>query len=186
MSDETKKGPLGELTSDQRTQLGQIEYSIGLEGVTVSFSFDGERDGLGRRKSAFNNARAAPRVAGTHWTRGEAQVVRCILSKDVVLATYRDAVFRGILSKAGAAEEVRGILSHYDRSIAKLMKQLGSDDWSVTAGTNCEECGEPQFEAPDGSGITCPNGHGGAGSEPASEPTPEEDEGMASMFGDLP
>lgn len=165
--------------------------------MTVSFSFDGERDGLGRRKSAFNNARAAPRVANTRWTRGEAQVVRCILSKDVVLATYRDAVFRGILSKAAATEEVRGILSHYDRSIARLIQQDPSDNpgpdtsespddatasFTRTGGL-CEVCQEPQFEVPR-SGVSCPNGHGGAGS--VSEPMPEEDDGVASMFGDLP
>ena len=51
----------------------------------------------------------------------DVKIVRSLLSKHVVAATYEDAMRRGIIGKAAAVEEMRAILNSYDDGIARML-----------------------------------------------------------------
>jgi hypothetical protein len=104
----------------------------------VSFSIE-DRDANGRKKSAFCSVTSSrghgaevqalsEDAPSAGWSSKEAQVVECVLSKHVVGATYRDAVFRGLLSKQSAAEEIQNIFEKYDTSIAALLGNGEADE----------------------------------------------------------
>jgi hypothetical protein len=91
--------------------------------VTLSFSIE-DRDASGRKKSAFysvTTSRGTTEGQTLGWDAKEVQVVRCLISKHVVNATYHDAVRRGIVSGKTATEEVKAIFEAYDASIAKIL-----------------------------------------------------------------
>jgi hypothetical protein len=89
--------------------------------LTISFSIE-DRDASGRKKSAFYSISSSRGTTeGQGWTSKEADVVRCVLSKHVVRATYIDAARRGILSNKVAAEEARAILATYNADIDKIL-----------------------------------------------------------------
>jgi hypothetical protein len=62
------------------------------------------------------------------WDSREAQIVGCLVSKHVVQATYRDAVFRGMMSGAAAVEEIQAAFEKYDARLAKLLETGESDE----------------------------------------------------------
>lgn len=105
----------------------------------MSFSIE-DRDPNGRKKSAFYSATTSrghgaevqalnDDAPAAGWSVNEAQIVGCLLSKQVVRATYRDAVNRGLLSGKSAAEEIQAVFEKYDASLASL---LGEDDETGT------------------------------------------------------
>jgi len=108
------------LTSEQRARLERLEASIGHDKVTVGFSIE-DRDPQGRKKWALFTTVVSPKGEAASWTPQEAQIVSCLTSKRVVLATYRDAFRRGIMSREAAAEEAQGIVAGYDANIANLL-----------------------------------------------------------------
>ena len=61
----------------------------------------------------------------TGFATEDVKIVRSLLSKHVVVATYEDAMHRGVLQKSVAIEELRAILSSYDRGIERM---LGSNN----------------------------------------------------------
>ena len=114
--------PLSDLPDELKAKLQQLELSIGHENITVSFFLE-DKDAFGRKKSAFNSHRVARTDGKTHWTSEEAKVVGCLLSKQIVVATYRDAVKRGFVAGETAKEEVTAIVRRYDQTIANMLKK---------------------------------------------------------------
>lgn len=93
----------------------------------MSFSIE-DRDPSGRKKSAFYSVTASRGTGAEIPTMGEdkepagfaakdVRIVRALLSKHVVSATYEDAARRGIISRGTAQEESRAILRGYDEAI---------------------------------------------------------------------
>ncbi len=115
---------LERLSSEQVERLRGLESSIHLDKMTVSFSIE-NRNASGQKKSAFYSASASREgLAQVTWSLEEAKVVSCILSKHVVLTTYRDAIYRGILSKEDAVREAVRVVEHYDSHIVRLLGGL--------------------------------------------------------------
>jgi len=106
--------------------LSRLETEIGFDKITCSFSID-DRSINGQKKGAFFSVTVSKqdgRAPG--WTKDEAQVVSCILSKHVVLATFRDAQSRRIIGGDETKQELTAIFANYDRHLVSLMKKLDS------------------------------------------------------------
>lgn len=128
-------GPLDSLPPELRARLDSLQSTISFDKLTVSFSIE-ERSAGGKR-SAFYSVTASrghgAEVDQLHettpsagYTPEDARIVRCLLSKHVVGATYDDAAKRGILPKRQAAEEAKGILHAYDEAIVRLITPNGN------------------------------------------------------------
>jgi hypothetical protein len=124
------------LTPEQQARLDSLTSEIRLDKITVSFSI--EDRAFGGKKSAFVS-QTASRGRGAemehmnddsppaNWTVEEAAIVHCVLSKQVVAATYRDAVHRRIISAETAREELPPIVHRYDDNIVRLMNKANSN-----------------------------------------------------------
>jgi len=128
-------GPLDSLPPEQRARLDTLQSSISFEKLTVSFSIE-ERSAGGKR-SAFYSVTAGrghgaevdqlqESAPSAGFAPEDVRIVRCLLSKHVVGATYDDAAKRGILSKKQATEEAKAILHAYDESIVRLLSSNGN------------------------------------------------------------
>jgi len=65
-------------------------------------------------------------MPATGFVTEDVRIVRSLLSKHVVAATYEDAMRRGIIGKAAAVEEMRAILHSYDEGIARMIAGNGN------------------------------------------------------------
>ena len=119
----TKDDPL---TPEQRARLQRLEASIAHDKVTVGFSIE-DRDPQGRKKWALFTTTVSPKGDISSWSPQEVQIVSCVVSKRVVLATYRDAFRRGIMTREVAAEEAQSIVAGYDTNLTNLLKS-GDDE----------------------------------------------------------
>jgi hypothetical protein len=116
------------LTEPQQKRLQRLRAEIQIDKITVSFSIE-DRDLQGRKLSAFYASTAsrghtspeAPSAQG--WSLEDTRLVSCMVSKEVVIATYRDAVRRRILSSETAKKELAAILPGYDDNIRKLLEK---------------------------------------------------------------
>lgn len=126
------------LTPDQQERLDTLTSEIRTDKLTVSFSIE-DRDGYGRKKSAFVSETAS-RGHGAemtqmnegesrpaNWSIEEAQIVHCVLSKQIIAKTYRDAVRRRIISAETAREELPPIMQGYDANIARILRKADSN-----------------------------------------------------------
>jgi hypothetical protein len=114
-----------ELTSVQRERLQRLTETMQIDRITVSFSLEG-RGADGMKKSAFCSLTASKRSeegAEEGWAEIDAQIARLLLCKQVVRATYEDAVRRGILSKQVVVGELTSILAAYDRAIQRVLSR---------------------------------------------------------------
>lgn len=129
---EPKKGPLSNLSPEQQERLKKLQSEIQFDKLTLSFSIE-DRDPSGRKKSAFYSVTASRGTGAEIATMGEGgrsigfaaedvKLVRALLAKHVVAATYEDVMRRGIVSKATALEEMRAILASYDDGIARMLQ----------------------------------------------------------------
>jgi hypothetical protein len=98
----------------------------------VSFAIEERNPNWGKR-SAFYSVTASRDPAGAEggtalgWGANDLKVVRCLLCKHVVTATYDDAVKRKIMTVAQAREEVVGIVAAYDTQIVKHLSATNGD-----------------------------------------------------------
>ncbi len=97
----------------------------------------------------FEAGRGKARVAAAFYPPGEVRLVDA--NRIVITESGPDSVNRrnAILYALGK----HGLDEHRRSTQLKRVRRPT---------TRCSVCGEPQTNAPDGSGITCPNGHGGA------------------------
>lgn len=122
------------ITPQQQDRLDTLTSEIRTDKLTVSFSIE-DRDGYGRKKSAFVSETASRghgaemtqlnEEGGTsaNWSIEEAHIVHCVLSKSVIAKTYRDAVRRRIISPETAREELPSIMQGYDANIARILNR---------------------------------------------------------------
>lgn len=113
------------LTDEQRDRLRNLEQEIGIDQITTSFFIEG-RDSSGRKKSTFYSARSIRRQVDDRtnpgfWDLDEVKPVSCILSKHVVMTTFRDAVKKGIMSAPEASRDAEAICNSYDKNLANLV-----------------------------------------------------------------
>lgn len=131
MSTDKPKTLLDTLTPEQQDRLKRIQSQISFDKITVSFSIE-DRDAQGRKKSAFYSVTASRGTGAEQTTVGEDKtpagfshndvpLVRAMLSKHVVKATYDDAIRRRIVGQAAAQEECQSILGAYDKLIVNLV-----------------------------------------------------------------
>jgi len=115
------------LTPDQRLRLDRLRAEMRFDRITVSFSLE-DRDAQGRKKSAFYSVTS---FLGGEEARPmsfqEVRIAQALLSKHAVETVYGDAVRRGIIGSASAAEEARAILGAYDRRLSKLLTSEGTN-----------------------------------------------------------
>ncbi len=71
----------------------------------------------GKRSTFYSVTSKSDTESG--WTIEDLRIVRCLLSKHVVVATYDDAVKRRVMTGAKAKEECLAIIEMYDAMIAK-------------------------------------------------------------------
>jgi hypothetical protein len=116
-----------ELTPEQQQRLDRLEAEIGHDKMTIGFSVEA-RDPQGVKKWALFSTTVSRQGDGPGWTTQEAQLVSCIMSKQVVTTTYRDAFRRGIMGREAAAKEAQAIVDSYDANIANLLKNGGDDE----------------------------------------------------------
>jgi len=124
------------LKPEQQERLDSLASEIRLDKITVSFSIE-DRDGQGRKKSCFVSETAS-RGHGAemtqmneygspaNWSLEEAQLVHCVLSKQVIAKTYRDAVHRRVISAETARQELPPIMQAYDANLVRLMNRNGN------------------------------------------------------------
>jgi hypothetical protein len=135
MANETqiKKSPLESLTVQQRERLTKLSSEISFCKLTVSFSIE-DRDGNGRKKSAFYSVTASrgtgaeiPQMhegaQSASFNSEDVKIVRNLLCKHVVRAVYEDAAKRGLMPNIDAAAEAQAILSSYDKTIVRLLQE---------------------------------------------------------------
>ena len=114
--------------------LQKLKSEIQYDKVTVSFSIEG-RDANGLKKFILNTF-SVGKVGGGSWTPAELPVIHGLVSKQVVVATYKDALHRGAISGGTFKSEVTAILKATDQQIAKhLEKRLGEDEDGSQTGT---------------------------------------------------
>jgi len=120
--------PLKDLTEQQKKRLQRLRAEIQIDKITVSFSIE-DRDLQGRKMSAFYASTASRGHVSTEaqsdqgWSLEDTRIVSCVVSKEVVIATYRDAVRRHIMSSETAKRELAAILPGYDENIRKLLEK---------------------------------------------------------------
>jgi hypothetical protein len=120
--------PFDALNEEQKTRLGTLQSSIQYDRLTVSFSIEGRLNEF--KKSAFYSVTISKNddgVSSKGWDQEEVSLVRLMLCKHVVRATYEDAVRRGVLDKTNAVAEVSQILASYDGAIVKAALQGGEN-----------------------------------------------------------
>jgi hypothetical protein len=128
--------PIDTLTTEQKICLDNLVSEIRLDKITVSFSI--EDRAFGGKKSAFVSQTASrghgaemgqmnEDTPSANWSVEEAALVHCVLSKQVVAATYRDAVHRRIISAETAREELLPIIRRYDENIVRLMNKANGN-----------------------------------------------------------
>jgi hypothetical protein len=118
--------PFDGLTAEQKARLSNLQTTFQYDRITVSFSLDSRTGDF--KKSAFYSAsisRADDGVSPKGWNIDEVQLVRLMLSKQVVLATYEDALRRRMVTKNEVADEISAIMSSYDQAIVKLATSTG-------------------------------------------------------------
>lgn len=113
------------LTNKQKARLRNLEQEIGIDQITTSFFIEG-RDSSGRKKSTFYSARSIRRQVDDQtnhgfWDLDEIKPISCILSKHVVMTTFRDAVKKGIMTGHEASREAEAICNSYDKNLANLV-----------------------------------------------------------------
>ena len=120
-----KKTPFDSLSDQQRERLAKLTSSIQHDKLTVSFMIEERNPDWGKR-SAFYSVTASRDPGATQtedatsgWSSNDLKVVRCLLCKHVVTATYDDAVKRRIMTVERARDEVVGIAAAYDTTLAK-------------------------------------------------------------------
>jgi len=124
------------LTPEQQARLDKLVAEVRVDKVTASFSI--EDRAFGGKKSAFVSQTASrghgaeidqmqEDTSPANWTIEEAAIVHCVLSKQVVAATYRDAVHRRIISAETAREELPLIIHRYDENIARLVNKANGN-----------------------------------------------------------
>lgn len=121
--EEKTKSPLEDLPPECKAKLRNLVDNIEVDKVTVSFSIEG-RDVNDRKKSAFNalSAHRKDVLEGQGFTLQDAELVRCLLSKQVIKATYCDALDRRLLPNSpGVREELTAVLTAYDRRIVQIL-----------------------------------------------------------------
>ena len=128
--------PLSELSPKQQERLKSVSGSLVIDKITISHSIE-ERSRDGRKMSAFYSVTAS-RGTGAEITQlsndhhapiglspDDTKIARLVLGKHVIAAVYDDAVKRGMLSTAVAQEELRAVLTRYDKGLAKLLQAVG-------------------------------------------------------------
>lgn len=119
-----KANPFERLTPEQRERGRKLISEIHVGKVTVSFSIE-DRDPSGRKKSCFYSVSASKGEEGENpqgYSLMETQIVRVVLSKHVVQATYEDAFRRKVLQFS--EENVRerdAVVASYDEKLAHLL-----------------------------------------------------------------
>ncbi len=119
------------LSSEQQERLKRIQSQISFDKLTVSFSIE-DRDAQNRKKSCFYSVTASRGTGAELATMGEdktpagfsqedVQIVRAMLSKHVVKATYDDAIRRRIIVQGQGQEECQAICGAYDKLIYNLL-----------------------------------------------------------------
>jgi hypothetical protein len=111
-----------ELTDDQRARLSKLTTEIRHDRITVSCSVEAGKRSAFYSVTASRDDGSSQVGEGASWGIDDLKIVRCLLCKHVVAATYDDAVKRLILPPAEAKEEALGILARYDAQIAKHLK----------------------------------------------------------------
>jgi|WetSurSiteA1Bulk_404760.scaffolds.fasta_scaffold119990_2 hypothetical protein len=118
--------PFDALSEEQKLRLSNLQSTFQYDRITVSFSLDSRVGDF--KKSAFYSAsvsRADDGVSPKGWGPDEIQLVRLMLSKQVVLATYEDALRRRMVTKNEVSEELSAIMSNYDQAIVRLASNTG-------------------------------------------------------------
>jgi hypothetical protein len=132
MANETPKNPLESLTAAQLARLMKLSADIQFDKLTVSFSIE-DRDGNGRKKSAFYSVTASRGTGAeipqmhenaqpTGFNPEDVKIVRTLLCKHVVRAVYEDAAKRQVMTSRDAAQEARAVLASYDEGLVKLLQ----------------------------------------------------------------
>ena len=124
------KKPLENLTPELRSRLEALQADVRFDKITTSFSIE-ERTAGGKRGTFYSVTASRghgaevnqfhENVSSATYPPEETKIVRCLLAKHVVGATYDDAAKRGILSRMEANEEARRILASYDDAIVRLL-----------------------------------------------------------------
>jgi len=119
------------LTPEQKSRLDRIQSVISFDKITVSFSIE-DRDPQNRKKSCFYSVTASRGTGAELATMGEDKtpagfshedvpVVRALLSKHVVKATYDDAIRRRVIGQTAGTEECMAILGSYDKLLYNIL-----------------------------------------------------------------
>lgn len=128
------KSPLDSLPAELKARLDALQSEVRLDKITTSFSIE-ERTQDGKR-STFYSVTASrghgAEVTQFHgqdqpaaFTPEEAKLVRLLVSKHVVGATYDDAIRREILNTRQASIEMKRILGAYDDAIVRVLTRNG-------------------------------------------------------------
>lgn len=119
-----------DLTPEQQARLRGVSAEMQVDKITVSFSIEG-RCADGTKRSAFSSlstSRVSEESSEVGWTAGDAKIARLLLCKQVVQATYEDALRRGILSKDSVVTELPAVMHMYDRALQRAL--VGGNDGS--------------------------------------------------------
>ena len=109
---------MADLTDAQKERLSRLEKQIRHDHISVSFTID-DRNEAGRRSVVFCSTTVSKDDGS--WTSEEAEIVGCVVAKQIVKSTYRDALRRKVLPISVVREELPSILAAYDRDVARLM-----------------------------------------------------------------
>jgi hypothetical protein len=126
--------PLDTLSPELRARLDGLQTEVRFEKLTTSFSIE-ERTAGGKRGTFYSVTASRGHGAEVNqfhedapsasYSPEEAKIVRCLLAKHVVGATYDDASKRGILPKKQVLEEAKAILLAYDEAIVRILRGDG-------------------------------------------------------------
>lgn len=120
-----KKNPLELLPPEHKARLRSLVEEVAVDRLTVSFSIEA-RDHDGVKKSTFFSLSAKRKdvdgIPGEGYSLQDAELMRCLLSKQVVRSTYVDAIDRRIIPNSpGVREELGSILNAYDQRIVQAL-----------------------------------------------------------------
>lgn len=114
------------MATSENPVLERLKHEIQYEKLTVSFSIEG-RDSNGVKKFCQFSATSSSST-GRAWSAAEMPIVKCLISKQVVILTYKDARQRGVLSGSQAATELKEVLQAINSDTQKYVETYNGSE----------------------------------------------------------
>lgn len=110
------KTPLDTLSPEGKAKLAALGEDIQYDKITTSFTLEGHGPDGSRRVASVSLS--ASRRGGPGFSKADMKLVRLMVGRAAVAATYDEAVRRGVLTQTQANEQATATILKYDEALA--------------------------------------------------------------------